>query len=219
MRAILVLIIFFGVPYLGYKAAIRHYEAAAARDIALLEERTKQLGEALSTALSKNSKLTGEEALDALSAFVTQSGNVGGLPMDEFWDNTYSKGSFEAVWPKTYSLKQKLYQAGPTFWPDKEHHTTKFSAKLWENLRLGYVDATVTITGRGIPSKETLDELIETMRRQNALTNYIFYHGMPANIYMTMHWVYRGNNWYLDPDTPAAFKHHYRPQQKLAATP
>ena len=218
MRALITLAIFIGVPYFGYKAAVKHFEKKAAEDMVQLERRTKELGDELAAALAKNPKLTSDEALEALARFSTSSGKVGGIAIDEFWDGVFNKGTFETVWPNTYTLKEKLYQAGPTFWPNKEKYEVKFSPKILENLRIGYVDATVAITGRGIPSQQTLDELVELMRQQGKLKNFIFYHGMQANIYMTMHWVRQNHNWYLDPDTPAAFKHYYRPQQKLRDT-
>ncbi|MBI2070185.1 MAG: hypothetical protein HYT79_06240 [Elusimicrobia bacterium] len=212
MRLLLVLAFLFG----GYHWVRTRSEKKAVEDIALLEKRTLELGATLTRALSSGSSLSGEEALSALGAFTHPSVQVAGLSHEEFWERVYSSGTFESVREQSYQRRRQLFQVGPTYWVSRDSYTVHVSPSLFKNLRIGFIEAEVSFTGRGVPSDAVLDELVELMRHEGKLDNFVFYYGQPTSVDLKALWVYHDDNWYLDPVRTQAFAAAYRPQQRLA---
>ncbi|MBI4668358.1 MAG: hypothetical protein HY747_04095 [Elusimicrobia bacterium] len=217
MRFLLIIGILTAGGYFGYHEGRSRIEKKAADGLVLLESRTKELASVMTQALRAESAMNGEEALAALNRFAHSSGQIGGMPAVQFWDKVYLAGSVETVKDGSYQLKKQLFQAGPTYWVSRDSYTVVWSPKFSDNFRIGHINAATSLHGSGIPSNETLDELMELMRQEGKLGDFVFYYGKPCVMDIFINWVYddKNKNWFLDPGPSGGLKAAYRPQQRL----
>lgn len=210
MRFLILAAAIAGVYYWGHG----YVERRMKNDLAALEQRSEGLTQALTQGLSATSQISPEEVLSQLGAFTHPSDKIGGLPSLEFWQNIAASGTIDSVKSDSYKLHSHLFQAGPRFYPISGKPYWKWSSKIGDYFQIGYVDASVSFRGRGIPSEEVMRELIETMRQQGKLDNFVFYHGQPMLVDLDLHWVWSNKNWRLAPEGKA-LSVAYRPQQRL----
>ncbi|MBI4370611.1 MAG: hypothetical protein HY547_10335 [Elusimicrobia bacterium] len=211
MRFFAVLALIVGGVYYGRA----HIEKKHQQGLVLLEIRAQAFAAGLAEALASNVEATPEDISDHLSKFTDPSGKIAGIPAAEFWLQVQEEGSLDVVDEKSFARKEYLFRAGPWQWTGPQSRATVWAKNINGNLGIGFLHATTTARGVGIPSEASFQKLLDIMRQVDKIQSTVLYHGKPLRVEILIQWIWKKGNWFIDPSKPGALEIKYRPQQRL----